>query len=264
MARPTKQGIDYFPVDCQFDTKIEMYLVETEANGLAVLISLWQLIYSNEGYFINNDDDLCLLIKKRINIDINLISNCIDVALKREIFNSNLNKKYKILTSKAIQKRFFEIAKRKKIIQYNVKYIINGINVSENCINVDNNTTKGKVKVKVKVKEQYAEFVTLTEKEYNTCIEKYGEIKTKKAIKKLNDYKQSNGKKYKSDYGALNTWVWDSFKEDEPKGRAPIKYTPPIKKSKPSGEAVERIHKILTKTGKKLSMNEKIKGGQND
>ncbi len=36
MARPAKQGIDYFPLDVDFDDKIEMYLIEKEAVGLAV------------------------------------------------------------------------------------------------------------------------------------------------------------------------------------------------------------------------------------
>lgn len=168
MARPTKQGIDYFPLDCQFDDKIEMYLIEKEANGLAVLISVWQIIYSNEGYYTNNGEDLFLLVKKRVNVDINEIKDCINVCLKRDIFNKKLHQKYGILTSKAIQKRFFDAAKRKKEVQYDVNYIINGVNVSENAINVlhqsPNVNVKGDVKENVNVKIPFDEFWELYDK----------------------------------------------------------------------------------------------------
>ncbi len=50
MARPTKQGIDYFPLDCQFDDKTEMYLIEKGVVGLCVMVTIWQMIYSGEGY----------------------------------------------------------------------------------------------------------------------------------------------------------------------------------------------------------------------
>jgi hypothetical protein len=32
-------------------------------------------------------------------------------------------------------------------------------------------------------------------------------------LNKLNDYKASTGKKYKSDYAAINMWVKDAFKK---------------------------------------------------
>lgn len=157
MARPTKSGIDYFPLDCEWDNKIEMYIAEKESTGLAVLVTLWQLIYKNS-YFIEYNDDLLLLTKKRINVDINLINECINSMVQRGIFDKNLFESG-ILTSKAIQKRFFEAAKRKKVVQVFEEYLLidvsaynNLINVSINPINVDINATKLKVKVNVKGK----------------------------------------------------------------------------------------------------------------
>ena len=88
MARPTKQGIDYFPLDCKFDQKTELFIVEAGAEGIAVLITLWQMIYSETGYYINVDDDLFLLVKKAINVDLNKINDYINVAIKRGIFNA--------------------------------------------------------------------------------------------------------------------------------------------------------------------------------
>ena len=219
MGRMTKQGIDYFSLDVQFDDKVELYLIEKEAVGLAVMITLYQIIYQNEGYYIKNNKDLKLLIKKRINVSIDNIDECIKILLERTILNKELYKKYSVLTSRGIQKRYFDAAKRKKEVRIIKELILIDIDDYENIKDVDinnenvyNNATKEKVKEKVKEKKDvYAEFVKLTKKEYETCIEKHGETKTKMAIKKLNDYKQSKGKTYKSDYGALNTWVWDSL-----------------------------------------------------
>ena len=61
------------------------------------------------------------------------------------------------------------------------------------------------------------ENVKLTKKEYQKCIDKYGEDITILGIDKLSNYKASKGKEYVSDYGALNTWVWKSLKEEQKK-----------------------------------------------
>ena len=152
MARPTKQGIDYFPIDCQFDDKIEMYLIEKGGAGLGVLVTLWQMIYANEGYYITNNRDLHLLIKKRIDIDINEVSDCINVCLSRCIFDKSIHKKYEVLTSKAIQKRYFDAAKKKKSVSVCVDYLIKGIDSCDNWVNVSGNATNVNVEEDVKEK----------------------------------------------------------------------------------------------------------------
>jgi len=58
-------------------------------------------------------------------------------------------------------------------------------------------------------KKEYAEFVTMTEKEYQNLVSQYGEHNTRLMIKKLDNYKGANGKKYKSDYRAILSWVAD-------------------------------------------------------
>ncbi len=161
MARPTKQGIDYFPVDVDFDDKIEMYLLEKESLGLAVLVTLWLLIYKNEGYYIQNGNDLLLMVKKRISGDINSIKDCINLCLDRNIFDKNLYEKHKILTSRGIQKRFFDAATKKKEVRFNPKFMLidvsgygNLIKVDDNSINSYGNATKEKEEVKEKEEEE--------------------------------------------------------------------------------------------------------------
>lgn len=58
-------------------------------------------------------------------------------------------------------------------------------------------------------KREYADDVFLSEDEHGKLIAKYGEQLTTKAIEILSLYKGSNGKKYKSDYKAMLSWVFD-------------------------------------------------------
>lgn len=55
-------------------------------------------------------------------------------------------------------------------------------------------------------KIKYADFVTLTLKEYNSLVEKFGEAGTKDRIENLNLYKGSKGVKYDSDYLTVLAW----------------------------------------------------------
>lgn len=73
---------------------------------------------------------------------------------------------------------------------------------------------KGKEK---ESKNTYADFVTMTESEYNKLIEQHGEELTKAFITKLNAHKGANGKTYKSDYLAILNWVVDAVKEKQGK-----------------------------------------------
>ena len=76
---------------------------------------------------------------------------------------------------------------------------------------------KDKLKDKETPKIKYADNVLMTEIEYNKLIDELGCNAVKWIIKKLNTYKGANGKKYKSDYMAINSWVIDEYKKQCPK-----------------------------------------------
>lgn len=63
-------------------------------------------------------------------------------------------------------------------------------------------------------KISYAEFVTLTEEEYQKLLEAHGQEAVKKIIEILDNYKGANGKKYNSDYRAILNWVIDRYKKE--------------------------------------------------
>ena len=112
MARPQKEGLDYFPLDTEMDDKVKLIDAKFGVAGFGVLIKLWQIIYDN-GYYIKWTEKELLLYKTRINADINLINDVINECLRWGIFDNELYEAYSILTSSGIQKRYFEAVKRR-------------------------------------------------------------------------------------------------------------------------------------------------------
>jgi len=62
-------------------------------------------------------------------------------------------------------------------------------------------------KEKDKEKERYSDFVLLTDKEYKTLCDLFGESQAKALIEKLNNYIGSKGKRYKSHYFTILNWA---------------------------------------------------------
>ena len=67
----------------------------------------------------------------------------------------------------------------------------------------------------------------MSAQEYQSLVDKYGEPLTQKMIEKLDNYKASNGKKYKDDYKAILNWVAEEVEK---------KYPNLIRRSAPSFE----------------------------
>ncbi|GAB2540098.1 Lin1244/Lin1753 domain-containing protein [Rufibacter soli] len=76
---------------------------------------------------------------------------------------------------------------------------------SSNAIALPSKEKKEKEK-----KEEYTPGVFLTEKEYSTLLDKHGKDKTEWMLEKLANHKEAKGTTYKSDYGAINSWVVDA------------------------------------------------------
>lgn len=89
-------------------------------------------------------------------------------------------------------------------------------------LNTDIQNTENKIIKDQKTKEdkkiKYAEFVSMTEEEYQKLISKYGQAFTQRAIEILDNYKGSRGKRYKSDYRTILNWVVDRVNEELKKG----------------------------------------------
>lgn len=79
-------------------------------------------------------------------------------------------------------------------------------------------TTNKNIRIKELKKEDskiaFSEFVRLTQTEYDDFQTKYGKQAIDWMIEKLSAYKESTGKKYKSDAGAIRSWVIDKWVKD--------------------------------------------------
>ena len=165
MARPQKTGLEYFPLDVDIDQDDKIQLIEARfgITGFAIIIKLFMKIYK-EGYYYEWTEKEQLLFSKRVNVDINLVNDVINDCIKWGLFDSMLYEKYKILTSKGIQRRYLEATGRRRQVELIKEYCLidpskysNVVFVSINSVNVNNNPQSDKVNVDInpqsKVKE---------------------------------------------------------------------------------------------------------------
>lgn len=112
MARPIKNGLDYFPLDVGFfsDIRIRRLRSRYGTDGIAVYVYILCEIYRN-GYYIDYDDDLILDISDELNLSENVTRQIMNYLLSRSLFDGTLAKSVKILTAASIQRRFQEAKK---------------------------------------------------------------------------------------------------------------------------------------------------------
>lgn len=141
-----KFGLDYFSFDVDFfnDPKIEFISAKYDILGENVCIKLLCRIYRN-GYYLPWQEDDSLLFAKKLGGSVNfkIIEEIIIEACKRGFFNENLYKKYNILTSHGIQKRFFEAIRRRKTVPVYKEYLlINTLGQNVNIIPLNDDILK--------------------------------------------------------------------------------------------------------------------------
>ena len=117
MARPKKQGLDYFTKNVNFyqDIKIRKLIRHKGIQAVSVYDILLCQIYA-AGYYLKWDDDLPFFIAEISDLEEGYISGVIDYALSINLFDKGVYDECGVLTSRGIQERFFDfcsIAKRK-------------------------------------------------------------------------------------------------------------------------------------------------------
>ena len=88
-------------------------------------------------------------------------------------------------------------------------------NINKTVIKNKDNRKRGSKGKKEEEKIHFAEFVSMTNAEYEKLVSTYGKEFADQCIKKLDDYKGSSGKTYKSDYRAIGSWVVDEIKKKQ-------------------------------------------------
>lgn len=238
MGRPQKEGLDYFPLDVDIDQDDKIALIEAQHGivGFGVVIKLFMKIYKN-GYFYEWGEKEQLLFSKRVNVDINSINAIINDCLKWGLFDPHMYETYGILTSRGIQRRYFEAVSRRQnvtaIEEYclidmesysNIVYVnINGINVNGNShsrVVNDNINPQSKVK-ESKVKERRKEYICAST-EGDHVIEKDSEGR---AAGQDSDHDRSDEQRARTPFRSLKQQqrfdaFWEAYPRKRSKGQA--------------------------------------------
>ncbi len=166
MARPLKQGIDYFPLSVDFLRDIKVRKIKRACGPYTVEILLCLLgnIYRETGYYIGWDEDTMFLVADEVGAKEGLVEETVNKAVQVGFFNQEKFNEYKILTSNGIQKRYLEATKKRKEVVISDIYLVNDtIKDEETLVNgVDNEQSKVN---KSKVKES-----KVNKKETESCI----------------------------------------------------------------------------------------------
>lgn len=153
-----KVGIESFLLDCHTNDNMAEIEAAYGIKGFAVIVKLWQKIYSDKGYYCEWIERSPLLFLSQwfggnSGVDLNLINQVVYHAIKIGIFNESMFSKYAILTSERIQRQYFDVVKRRTEIEVIDEYLlvsvanfkgnvnIIGKNVCRNKENVCKNST---------------------------------------------------------------------------------------------------------------------------
>jgi len=154
MARPQKIGLDYFPVDTNISDDDKIFYIESEHGivGFGVFIKLLTKIYDNS-YFIEWNKFRQNVFARKFNVDINIVSDVVDVALECGLFDEKLYKNYTILTSSAIQNRYLKAVSRRSNVDLVEEFCLIDINEHSNItlagVNVYNNYDSALINVDI-------------------------------------------------------------------------------------------------------------------
>ena len=111
MARISKSGLDYFPLDVNFlqDRKVRRISSRHHAAGIAALTSLFCLIYKEKGYYVPWNQDTLFDVAQEACCEEAEMQAIIDDCLAVGLFDPHIYKVYSVLTSQVIQEQYHKI-----------------------------------------------------------------------------------------------------------------------------------------------------------
>lgn len=219
MARPRKDGMDYFPhdTDAVNDEKIEILRALYGNDGYTFYFILLERIYRAKEFELDvSEAETIQILARKTGLTVEKFNQILDTALKYKCFDADAYEKRDILTSNGIKKRASVVIKKREKMRENYKTEKEIVSEAERGGEIQQ--SKVKKSKGNKRKNKYAEFVSITEEEYKKLTDKYGEELTQRMIEILDNYKGATGKKYKDDYRAILSWVAKKvLKEQEDK-----------------------------------------------
>ena len=117
MARIKKKGLEYFPLDTDFmHHRVVRRIMKREGDrALAVLVTIFSYIYSDEGYFLRLDgqclDDIAAYF---YDLTVDDIKRIVEAAVEGGLFDAGLYEREHVLTSAHIQQQYVFSKKQSK------------------------------------------------------------------------------------------------------------------------------------------------------
>lgn len=146
-----KIGLDYFYFPCENTEAMELLEAEFGLKAGAVIVKLYQKIFKQFGYYCVWDSEVQLLFsRKECNLPLgdNCVSEIVNTALKRGIFDMDTYQKYGILTSKYIQEKYFEAVKRRDRVEVENDYLLLKVDqIPKNVYIISKNVNKNEKNV---------------------------------------------------------------------------------------------------------------------
>lgn len=166
MARNVKQGLSYFPLDVDIFEDIKIRKLQRACGNQSISVYIYILcnVYRNEGYYFGIGADETFLIAEKFGVSEGAITEIVKKAVSVGLFDCHKYEEYNILTSRAIQERFFRACKdcKKKVVRVTADFLLidvnSGINVIYSGINSDNSGKNDPKKSKV-----YKEYIYMSD-----------------------------------------------------------------------------------------------------
>ena len=117
------------------DEKIQFVSARFGMKGEAITIRLLCRIYRN-GYYLDWNDDMALLFAKGVGdgVQHSCVNDVVYELLKRGFFDKSIFERFSILTSRGIQKRYFEATVRRKKVIVNPDFLLIDTSCYQNIV----------------------------------------------------------------------------------------------------------------------------------
>lgn len=137
MARPKKKGLDYWPCDVDFflDEKVAAIVGEFGLKGESIVIHLLCAIYRDGYYTMWTEMMQMKLLRELPDVSAGLLSSVLNRLVKWGFFDGDLFDSHGVLTSKAIQRRYFSVARRRS--KEDCKFLLGNEDSSESPSSLD-------------------------------------------------------------------------------------------------------------------------------
>ena len=121
MARPRKDGLDYYPMDVNFlgDIKVKKVIRSHGIQAVAVILHLLGTVYRDNGYYATYDDDILFITADELNLEESYVKSVVEKLLEVDFFNREQAEKNKVLTSIGIQERYRKATERRISVNIN-------------------------------------------------------------------------------------------------------------------------------------------------